>query len=291
MSEKGRQGRAVRLVLVLLPTFLLLSAAGAVWLYWKKGTEDEPHPGLALGASELGDEELRDTLRKLAEYIGPRDWETPEGRRSMRQAIAFLSGTLSPRNYGYAVRSGGEMVLVGERWPTVWVDVAGSGSGTVIVAVPYDGDHVSMAAVLGLAGELREAELRRTVRFAFYPAEIWAGVDGPAAAVLGAADRVLCVHELGAGRDLWSIGPSPAGGEVVLREVVDGHSENPDQQGEAVHFARLSERVWEVRGRMPGERESGATEGDLVTEGRKVDDLRARVGRLEKIVRGLANSE
>ena len=164
--------------LVLVPALLLLSAAGAVWFHWRTETDDAPHPGLALGAAALGDGELRDAVRKLTEYIGPREWETPEGRTHLRQVIAYVSGTLSPRNYGYVVRSDGELSLAGERWPALWVDARGAEGGLVMVAVPYDGDAASVVVALALAGELREAGLKRTVRFVFYPAELW-GRAGP----------------------------------------------------------------------------------------------------------------
>ena len=286
MSENNKPSKLLPCLLVLVPAVLLLSAAGAVWWYWHSSMREDPHPGLALGATELDDDELRDSLRKLTEYIGPRDWETPEGRTSMRQAIALVSGTLSPRNYGYVVKTGGELVLAGERWPTVWVDAPGSGDGVVLVAVPYDGDHVSMAALLALAGELRDAELRRTVRFAFYPAGLWTGLDGSNASILESADSVLCVNRLGAGRDLWLVGEAPEDG--IRSEILDGHAEELKSPQEARHFARSSRRIWEIRGR-PDASETG--EAAVTVDNRAVDDLRARLGRLAKILRDLANSE
>jgi hypothetical protein len=289
MSEEARTSKVIQRALVLVPALLLLSAAGAVWWYWHSAATEDPHPGLALGSTQLGDDELRDTMRKLTEYIGPRDWETPEGRRSLRQAVAFVSGTLSPRNYGYLVRNGGELALAGERWPTLWVDAKGTGPGMVLVAVPYDGDHVSMAAALALAGELREAGLRRTVRFAFYPSQLWQGM-GSGASVLGAADTVVCVNRLGAGRDLWSVGPALTAGESYFRGAVDGHAQEPDLRKEALYFERSSDRVFEIRGVRGAALEDAAPEVPGPTEGRKLDDLRARVGRLGEILRGLANS-
>lgn len=291
MSEEQPTGKVVPAVLVLVPALLLLSAAAAVWWHWRSETTDDPHPGLALGASDLDDDELRDTLKKLTEYIGPRDWETPEGRASMRRAIAFLSGTLSPRNYGYVVRSGGALALAGERWPTVWVDAPGSGPGVVLVAVPYDGDPGGMAAVLALAGELRDAALRRTVRFAFYPSGLWTGMGGSKASVLGAADAVLCVGRLGPGRDLWLVGPVPEAGGAFPNEVLDGHAADAELRKEALHFMKSSIRVWEIRGGPENAKDGAGAASGSIAEGLRAGDLRARVGRLEKILRALANSE
>lgn len=295
MSDDERANGIYRWALVLVPALLMLSAAGAVWFHWRSETNDDPHPGLALGVTALGDEELRDSVGKLTEYIGPREWETPEGRRHLRQVIAYVSGTLSPRNYGYVVRSDGGVSLAGERWPTLWVDARGSESGVVMVAVPYDGDDVSVAVALALAGELREAGLKRTLRFVFYPAELWERVGPPKLGFLETADLVLCVNRLGAGRDLWSVGPALGPEELYFREAVDGHDDGSGGRREARHFSHSGGRVYDIRGTetpvTPEERGAAGGGGRLDTDGRKLVDLRARVGRLGAILRGAANSE
>jgi hypothetical protein len=98
----------------------------------------------------------------------------------LRQTIAFLEGTLSPQNYGFEVRRGAAVNLEGESWPTIWVDLRGSerNGEVVLVAVPYDQEAAAIAVVLGAVNDLRDEAMRKTVRFAFFPAALYALGEG-----------------------------------------------------------------------------------------------------------------
>ena len=169
-----------KIALVAVPLFLLLSSAWAMWTWWKRSQNVDPDPRLALAASEVQEAELEDHLHKLARMIGVRDWVTPEGRQGMRRTIAFIEGTLSPQNYGFRVESGMPVALGDELWPTIWVNLRGSGMEreVVVVAVPYDREDVQIAALLGAVNDLRDEERRKTVRVVFFPAELYAGAGG-----------------------------------------------------------------------------------------------------------------
>ena len=158
----------------------------------------------------------------------------------------------------------------------------------MVVAVPYDRGDLSVAAVLALAAQLRPSAPERGVRFVFYPSVLWEEKERPNVSFLGEADLVLCLNGLdGGGRDLWLLGPALAEDEQFFQSVVDGHDEAPGLRREATHFARLGPRVFEMRG-MAGsgaERDPAATAG---APGREIADLKARVGRLEVILRAAA---
>ncbi|NIP96906.1 MAG: hypothetical protein GWO24_27115 [Akkermansiaceae bacterium] len=169
-----------KIALVAVPLFLLLSSAWAMWTWWKRSQNTDPDPRLALAASDVQEAELEDHLHKLSRMIGVRDWGSPEGRQGMRRTIAFIEGTLSPQNYGFRVESGMPVPLGDELWPTIWVNLRGSGMEreVVVVAVPYDREDVQIAALLGAVNDLRDEERRKTVRFVFFPAELYARAGG-----------------------------------------------------------------------------------------------------------------
>lgn len=174
-DNSAKPNPAWRIALVGGPAFLVLSSAVALWIWARQLEDPAPDPRLALAASEVRVEELDDHLRKLDELIGSRDWETPEGRRALRQTLAFLEGTLSPQNYGFVPEKGAYVELLGELWPTLWVDLGGAAAPEqlVLVAVPYDRSSGVLAATLGAINDLRDEELGPLVRFAFYPAVLF----------------------------------------------------------------------------------------------------------------------
>lgn len=176
-EEEVKPNPAWKIALVGGPLFLLLSSVWAMWIWYKKDQEEDLDPRLALPAQEVGVAELGDHLRKLRDLIGGRDWDTPEGRAGMRRAIAFIGGTLSPQNYGFLVKRGAEVTHAGERWPSLWVDLAGTGKAKelILVTVPYDADDLSVPVALATVNALRAEELTRTVRFLFLPSGLLEG--------------------------------------------------------------------------------------------------------------------
>jgi hypothetical protein len=180
-EEKAAKGNpGWKILLVAVPVFLALSGAFAMWSWWKGREEAGPDPRLALAASEVRARDLDDHLYKLRELIERRDWNTPAGRRGLRQSVAFIEGTLSPQNYGFAVQRGEDLSFADELWPTIWVDLRGSESEreVLLVAAAYDGEAAGIAAVLGAVNDLRDERMGRTVRFVFFPAALHAGEEG-----------------------------------------------------------------------------------------------------------------
>ncbi len=176
-EEPSRPNPAWKIAMVGVPIFLLLSTGWALWIWWKKSQDDSVDPRLALVSVAAEVEELEDTLYKLSRVLGPRDWNSLEGRVNMRRAVALIDGTLSPRNYGFAVETGEYLEYAGERWPTVWVDLAGVSDPTRILLVnaAYDQGDASVAVVLAVARDLRDEEFGPTIRFVFHPAQLYLG--------------------------------------------------------------------------------------------------------------------
>jgi len=176
-EERSRPNPVWKIAMVSAPAFLLLSTAWALWIWWKKSQDDSVDPRLALVSVAAEVEELEDSLHKLSRVLGPRDWESVEGRINMRRAIALIDGTLSPRNYGFAVRTGEHLAHAGERWPTVWVDLAGVSDPMRILLVnaAYDRSDAAVALVLAVARDLRDEQFGPTIRFVFHPAQLYRG--------------------------------------------------------------------------------------------------------------------
>lgn len=167
-----------KVAMIGVPAFLLLSTGVALWIWWKKSQEDAIDPRLALASMAAEVEELEDSIYKLSKVLGVRGWDTLEGRRNMRRAVALIDGTLSPQNYGFPVKKRQQLSYAGDQWPTVWVDLAGKEdpSRVVLVAAPYDGSDAAIAVVLAVARDLRDESFGPTIRFIFYPAQLYRDV-------------------------------------------------------------------------------------------------------------------
>ena len=176
-EEPKKPNPAWKIAMVGAPAFLLLSTGWALWIWWKESQDDSVDPRLALASVAAEVVELEDSLHKLSSVLGPRDWESAEGRINMRRAIALIDGTLSPRNYGFVVRRGERVSYEGEPWPTVWVDLLGGGDPerVVLVNAAYDGSDAEIALVLAVARDLRDEQFHCTVRFVFHPSRLYSG--------------------------------------------------------------------------------------------------------------------
>lgn len=170
-DESLKPNPAWKVALVGLPLFLAVSGVVAVMLLVNKDKDEGPDPRLALPASGVTSEEVEDQLFKVRKLIGERSWHTPGGRQAMRRMIAFLEGTLSPHNYGFAVQKGHAITVEDETWPTLWVDLAGTErpAEIVLVVAEYDGPAEEVVAVLAALNDLRDERMENTVRFAFLP--------------------------------------------------------------------------------------------------------------------------
>ncbi len=177
--EPARPNPAWKAVMVGVPAFLFLSTGFALWIWWKKSQDDSVDPRLALASVAAEVEELEDSVSKLSKVLGSRGWASGEGRRNMRRAVALIEGTLSPQNYGFSVKQGEGLSHEGDQWPTVWVDLVGESapSRVILVCAAYDGSDAAVAVVLAVARDLRDESFGPSVRFVFYPSELYQKQD------------------------------------------------------------------------------------------------------------------
>ena len=174
-KEPARPNPGWKVAMVGIPAFLLLSTGVALWIWWKKSQDDSVDPRLALASVAAEVEELEDTVYKLSRILGSRGWGSPEARRNMKRTLALIEGTLSPQNYGFAVKQGKSLAYEGDQWPTVWVDLVGdkAPSRVLLACAPYDGGDAAIAVVLAVARDLRDENFGPTVRFVFYPSKLY----------------------------------------------------------------------------------------------------------------------
>lgn len=187
-DEPSKPNPFWKVAIVGVPLFLLLSSAWAMWIWWKESQDDSEDPRLALAAGSASVEEIQENLDKLSGLLERRDWNSASGRKKMRYAIAFIDGTLSPRNYGFTVQTGEHLTYNEELWPTVWVDLTGvdEPNEVVLVTAAYDlnEENPSIALLLAAANDLRDEKFARTIRFVFHPSVLYAAEGKKVAEVL-----------------------------------------------------------------------------------------------------------
>ena len=210
-GEPARPNPAWKVAMVGIPGFLLLSTGFALWIWWKKSQDDSIDPRLALASVAAEVEELEDSVYKLSKVLGLRGWDTAEKRRNMSRAIALIDGTLSPQNYGFSVKKGERLTYAEEQWPTVWVDLEGQSvsSQVLLVSAPYDGSDAAIAVVLAVARDLRDETFGPTIRFVFYPSQLYQRKEAGKSVVdvLGKGEShlsTLSPETLGLGKGSWN---------------------------------------------------------------------------------------
>lgn len=175
-EEKARPARWMRVLLVLLPAWLLGSAVVAVWGYFhrERGRELERNEAFAREVSAPG---IADDLRKLGEVIGERNPSSPATAANLTRAAAMIDGVLGPSNTGYQVRR----IPGPADWPLLQTTLQGSDAqaAPLWVLCGYDSPRGTGGAALpeasGLASTLAAAQSlagvrpRRTVHFVFIP--------------------------------------------------------------------------------------------------------------------------
>jgi hypothetical protein len=213
-EEDVKPNPAWKIALVGIPLFLILSTAGSIWVWVKRGQDDVPDPRLALAAGEVSEVELLDHMKKLTELIGTREWQSEAGRKNLKRTVAFIDGTLGPQNYGFRVGRDRQETFEGELWPILVADLEGSSEpdGIVFAVIPYDGEAASVALALAAANDLRDEKQNRTIRFVFYPAELMDGAI-PVADLLGAGEEARERLEVGVDPEL-PLPAFPDGGEL-----------------------------------------------------------------------------
>jgi len=212
--ERPRK-RWVMLLLVLVPTWLVVSAGVGIWWQIRKADEREAAEQ-ARYPRNVNSKELMEDVRKIAFVVGERGTGGVKARRGLDRVAALIEGGLGPSNTGFRIRrSPGPQV--GDRgWPLIEVSRAGRNgkAAAVWVVCGYDAEPgqrgiernaSGVAAAMAAARELVDADFERSLHFLFLPHAFdpESPVLETAAAALrriesaGGARQVLCLDEMG----------------------------------------------------------------------------------------------
>jgi hypothetical protein len=210
----SRSGKWLAVLLVVLPLWLLVSGAFAVYhqIIREYSLPDKERETYTRSVSADG---IGDDLRKFLEIIGERHSGDETAARNLTRALAMVEGTLGPSNTGLETRR-----LEG---PSDWPILVASIPGTIADAPPVwvlatldsrpgspgaEANASGVAAVLAAAQALAGDKPQATIHFAFPPH----GND-PESPIIETAERihrqtgksavVLCVEAMGSGEKLW----------------------------------------------------------------------------------------
>lgn len=173
--EPVKKSRWVMVALWLVPAWLLVSAGGAIWMYFQAKKEQERKQSIKFARAVSG-KSIADDLNKLANVIGPRHPAVNEGL-GLTRAAAWIEGNLGQSNTGYTVKQ----IPGPAHWPILQMDLRGThddGSSLWIVCAydtPEDektGDTKNAAAVvaqIAAAQAIAGETFTTTLHFVFLP--------------------------------------------------------------------------------------------------------------------------
>lgn len=256
MEEVGPTRRWVKVLLVLLPAWLVVSSA--VGLYFLiRGEQDSaaefPVPRSIEAAS------LADDLRKLTEVLGERNFRDEVTRGHLRGAERMIEGSLGVQNTGFRVNRAPVDQTDGQQWPLLWVEVRGSQKPGEVVwllagydsasgSAGVDMNATGVAGLLAVAQSLVNEAPPRTLRIGFVPNAYQEGRDPAEVARMvnktlveagGQIVHVVHVFALGRGPDLQFAGPRPQSASAMSSGMMSATLAEPS----AGEFAtRLRER-------------------------------------------------
>ena len=227
----------VRVLLVMLPVWLLVSGGLAIWWQIRRSAHSEADEQAKYPRS-VDAAELVEDVRKIAFVVGKRGTGDEQAGRGLDRMAALIEGSLGPSNTGYlVVRSTGP--TAGDRaWPLIEVVSDGREAGLpgVWVLCGYDApvgrrgvewNATGVAAVMAAAREVVGDDLRRPLHFLFLPHvfdEHAPLLETAAAAAVriesaGGAIQVLCIDGMGCS-DRLVVGTRETGAPVVAE--IDG---------------------------------------------------------------------
>lgn len=214
MTDESEGPRIVSVLLVIVPLWLLLSGAGAVWYF--RGSEDrKEQENQQFYARSVSPSAIQDDVKKFVEIIGERNVASPVAAKNLTRAAAMIEGTLGPSNTGFTV-----MKELGPlEWPLLYAKILGTHpeKPSVWVICSYDSrekgrgveaNATGLAAVLAAAQALVGEKPRATVHFAFVPhandsTSPVAETTKRLAERIGRSSMVLTVEAMGSGEVLW----------------------------------------------------------------------------------------
>jgi hypothetical protein len=217
MNPHSRRSPWVKLLLVLLPLWLIGSGAAALWYYFhleKKQVQAVQERFAQNVSSSL----LADDLRKIVEVIGERNASSETAAANLSRTASMIEGLLGPGNTGYSVNK----ITGPAAWPILQVTIQSKNTTApaVWVLTSYDsrpGSRGAEANATGLAATLAAAQAlagdkpSAPIHFVFLP-----HANDLGSPILETVTKfseltksnsplkaILCVEAMGAGESLW----------------------------------------------------------------------------------------
>ncbi|MGL4402041.1 MAG: hypothetical protein ACRCXD_19460 [Luteolibacter sp.] len=217
MENPSRRPSWVTVLIVLLPLWLVISGAGAMWYYFHR-EKKQALVEQERFAQNVSTQLLADDLRKIVEIIGERNASSESAKANLSRTASMIEGLLGPTNTGYAVRQAAGPAA----WPLLRVTLTGADpqAPAVWVLTTYDSrtgsrgaeaNATGLAATLAAAQSLARDKPKVSVHFVFLPhandlespvAETAAKFQ-ELAKLAGPPQAILCVESMGAGESLW----------------------------------------------------------------------------------------
>lgn len=186
-----------KILLIGLPVGLALIGGGSLVVHAMREKKSSQSESTAVNRRPVAQKDLEQFVRVLSEKIGPRH---PGNSASVRQTLAFLTGTLGPNNFGYQEVQRSTWPVPGGEATHVAVEVPGRGrrGEIILVAARWDtagdspgaNDNASgVAALLAVAQAFVGAPQERTLRCVSLggPGKSPASPENPAATAYAAA--------------------------------------------------------------------------------------------------------
>ncbi|NJM36947.1 MAG: hypothetical protein HC845_03200 [Akkermansiaceae bacterium] len=217
MNDQPRRSPWIRLLLVLVPAWLIGSGAAALWYYFhleKKQAEAVQERF----AQNVSVPLLTDDLKKIVEVIGERNSSSEAAGTNLSRTASMIEGLLGPGNTGYVVAK----IKGPATWPILQVTIQSKNAAVpaVWVLTSYDSRSGSRGAetnATGLASTLAAAQaLASDQPNAPHPLHFLPHINDPESPVLETVTKlseqikshsppkaILCVEAMGAGESLW----------------------------------------------------------------------------------------
>ncbi len=300
MSDTPQQRpRWATWLLVILPLWLLLSGAGAIW-YSKHSEKDKELEKQQFFARSVSQSAIQDDVNKIVDIIGERNATSPDAAYNLTRMAAMIEGALGPSNMGFTV----EKQRGPAEWPLLHVAINGTAKylSPVWVICSYDSragrkgveaNATGVASVLAAAQALAGEKLRASVQFTFVPhANDSASRVSETAAILaermGSSKLILNVEAMGGGEVLWLSSKDSSAAPLSLAQGLGLVREH--EIGPINNHADLASTLFQSG--LPAVRVSTRpplTERDADTATPPAAVLAASTGRLVELIRRCAN--
>lgn len=210
-----RRFRWAPVVLVVLPLWLIVSAAAGIWLLFRHEAK-EAEKETARFAKSVSEPALADDLRKIIDVVGERHGSSETAAANLGRVVSMIEGSLGPSNIGYnVIRHRGPT-----QWPLLQVTIRGTSDQEPVWIITScdsragsrgsEANATGLAATLAAARALASDKPTKPIHFIFLPhandsdspvvetATVFAKL-----ALSPKPSSILVVEAMGGGQELW----------------------------------------------------------------------------------------